>query len=238
MNGYSGTISPPGMYVRALYDYQADDHTSLSFSQGDIIQVLNQLESGWWDGVMHGYRGWFPSNYCELITGQEAQQLDDGNESDADFEASSDDAREDLNNHQQNHHQNTMTQHASQINGTGGGGGGRGGGHGHGDQEEGAFWIPQATPDGRLFYFNTLTGVSTMELPLESPLPGESAAQRDRSNVAVSDSSRPPPEMMAGGFARAENSEVDGQSVSETDDRTLASTVGTPSDTESNLPSN
>jgi son of sevenless-like protein len=26
-------------------------------------------------------------------------------------------------------------------------------------------WIPQATVDGRLFYFNTETGESSMELP-------------------------------------------------------------------------
>ena len=31
------------------------------------------------------------------------------------------------------------------------------------------FWIPQATSDGILFYFNTLTGESSMELPLDSP---------------------------------------------------------------------
>ena len=31
------------------------------------------------------------------------------------------------------------------------------------------FWIPQATPDGRLFYFNTETGESSTELPLEQP---------------------------------------------------------------------
>jgi hypothetical protein len=31
------------------------------------------------------------------------------------------------------------------------------------------FWIPQATPDGRLLYFNTKTGESTMEIPLELP---------------------------------------------------------------------
>ncbi len=31
--------------------------------------------------------------------------------------------------------------------------------------DEERFWIPQATPDGRLFYFNTLSGHSTMETP-------------------------------------------------------------------------
>ena len=33
------------------------------------------------------------------------------------------------------------------------------------ETEDADFWIPQATPDGRLFYFNTLTGVSRRELP-------------------------------------------------------------------------
>lgn len=70
MNGYPGsTASPPGMYVKALYDYNADDQTSLSFRKGDIIQVLNQLETGWWDGIMNDIRGWFPSNYCAVVTG-------------------------------------------------------------------------------------------------------------------------------------------------------------------------
>jgi hypothetical protein len=66
---YPGTsISPPNMYVRALYDYNADDRTSLSFKQGDIIQVITQLESGWWDGIINDVRGWFPSNYCDVVS--------------------------------------------------------------------------------------------------------------------------------------------------------------------------
>ena len=47
MNGYTATSDPPpALYVQALYNYNADDQTSLSFRQGDIIQVLTQLESG------------------------------------------------------------------------------------------------------------------------------------------------------------------------------------------------
>ncbi|KAL8932881.1 MAG: hypothetical protein Q9211_006074, partial [Gyalolechia sp. 1 TL-2023] len=46
--------APAALYVRALYDYEADDRTSLSFRQGDIIEVLTRLESGWWDGIIHG----------------------------------------------------------------------------------------------------------------------------------------------------------------------------------------
>ncbi|KAI9299747.1 SH3 domain-containing protein, partial [Cunninghamella echinulata] len=49
--------------VRALYAFRSNDKSSLEFEQGDIIEVLNQLQSGWWDGWCKGSRGWFPSNY-------------------------------------------------------------------------------------------------------------------------------------------------------------------------------
>jgi len=44
--------------VRALYDFKGTDESSLSFKKDDIIQVLGQLESGWWDGLCNGERGW------------------------------------------------------------------------------------------------------------------------------------------------------------------------------------
>lgn len=73
--GYAISPEPSALFVRAMYDYDADDHTSLSFRRGDIIQVLNQLETGWWDGVMENVRGWFPSNYCAILT--EAEDFGD-----------------------------------------------------------------------------------------------------------------------------------------------------------------
>lgn len=60
-------------FCRALYDYQTNDASSLSFHRNDIIEVLTRLESGWWDGLLGEERGWFPSNYVERITDQEAE---------------------------------------------------------------------------------------------------------------------------------------------------------------------
>lgn len=189
MNGYTGTISPPGIYVRALYEYEADDQTSLSFRQGDIIQVLTQLESGWWDGVVHGHRGWFPSNYCEFVNKSESEQLDssfgresDVEESDTDYSDSQD----------QSLPSSTRTQESPQQNGTG-------------DQEEAAFWIPQATPDGRLFYFNTLTGISTVELPLESPLSPDMNEQPNSARSSAHNASQPVPESVHNGQGREDS---------------------------------
>jgi son of sevenless-like protein len=60
-------------FVRALYDYQSNDPSSLSFRQNDIIEVLTRLDSGWWDGLLGDERGWFPSNYVAVISTQEAE---------------------------------------------------------------------------------------------------------------------------------------------------------------------
>ncbi|KAI9315915.1 ras guanine nucleotide exchange factor domain-containing protein [Dichotomocladium elegans] len=53
--------------VYALYPYISTDISSLSFEQGAVIDVLAQLDSGWWDGWCNGKRGWFPSNYVQII---------------------------------------------------------------------------------------------------------------------------------------------------------------------------
>nr|ODN85994.1 hypothetical protein L203_04494 [Cryptococcus depauperatus CBS 7841] len=55
-------------WVRARFDFIANDASALSFKAGDIIQVFSRLESGWWDGMLEGRRGWFPSNYVEQIS--------------------------------------------------------------------------------------------------------------------------------------------------------------------------
>ena len=67
-------------FCRALYDYQTNDSSSLSFSKGDIIEVLTRLESGWWDGLLNDERGWFPSNYVNVISDQEAEAALNGSE--------------------------------------------------------------------------------------------------------------------------------------------------------------
>jgi son of sevenless-like protein len=213
MNGYIASPDPPPpMYVRALYNYEADDHTSLSFSQGDVIQVLTQLESGWWDGVINNVRGWFPSNYCAVISdlddpgelntpGPSAEDISEDSATEEEYEDEQDDDVDSEGNPRDE--QSLLPIKGVETK----------------EQEEAAFWIPQATPDGRLFYFNTLTGVSTMELPLETPTSANETGPRDRTNIHIPDQTRPPPEMMAGGFERDEDdydgsaSEAEGESL-------------------------
>ncbi|KAI5479345.1 cell division control protein Cdc25 [Pseudohyphozyma bogoriensis] len=65
----------PPFYVKALYPFSGGENTSaISFRQGEVIEVLSMLASGWWDGVIVDgkVRGWFPSNYVQVITNEEA----------------------------------------------------------------------------------------------------------------------------------------------------------------------
>ena len=207
VTAYPGSVaSPPGMFVKALYDYVADDETSLSFHQGDVIQVINQLESGWWDGIINEVRGWFPSNYCAVIAGpgengeggQTSNTADEeSTESETDGEYTDYERAQMTNGNQRNGPSASAEASEGQ------------------QQEEAAFWIPQATPDGRLFYFNTLTGVSTMELPLETPTSANETGPRNRNDIRAPDQTRPPPEMMASGFVRDEDEEAASASEAE-----------------------
>ncbi|KAK4143835.1 ras guanine nucleotide exchange factor domain-containing protein [Dichotomopilus funicola] len=196
------------MYVRALYDYEADDRTSLSFHEGDIIQVITRLESGWWDGVINGVRGWFPSNYCQIITspdempemedGGDPERIDDENDEQEVYEEGIDD--DDVSDRDD---EGLPLEGADR------------------DRAGADFWIPQATTDGRLFYYNTMTGESSMELPLESPSSLNETGPRDRMNVSMPDRTRPPPEMIARGLTQEEDEESDVNSASELDGEAL-----------------
>lgn len=55
------------LFVRANHEYHPTDPSALSFNQNDVIEVLDQKESGWWDGLLGGERGWFPSNFVDVV---------------------------------------------------------------------------------------------------------------------------------------------------------------------------
>jgi son of sevenless-like protein len=214
MNGLLGNAPQPQMYVRALYDYEADDRTSLSFHEGDVIQVITQLESGWWDGVINGVRGWFPSNYCQVITNSEEvleeQQNGVGGDADDEEVEEEDEDTEDYEDQDEDDEADSERDDLRQLPM-----------ENNSERTRADFWIPQATPDGRLFYFNTETGESSMELPLESPSSATENGPRDRMNVNIPEKTRPPPEMMARGYMQDEDDESDGNSASELDGENL-----------------
>jgi hypothetical protein len=66
-------IGSGSFFVQAQYEFKSTDDSSLSFVKDDVIEVLTQLPSGWWDGLLGLSRGWFPSNYVKRIEPWEAE---------------------------------------------------------------------------------------------------------------------------------------------------------------------
>ncbi|OZJ01865.1 hypothetical protein BZG36_05434, partial [Bifiguratus adelaidae] len=64
----------------ALHDYSPDTPLEstefLRFKHGNIISVLSEDPSGWWDGELNGERGWFPSNYVVALGETQGEQAE------------------------------------------------------------------------------------------------------------------------------------------------------------------
>lgn len=59
--------SEPLQQFRARYAFEGSKEDELNFQKGDIITVTLQVPGGWWEGMLSGRSGWFPSNYVREI---------------------------------------------------------------------------------------------------------------------------------------------------------------------------
>lgn len=60
--------APAAETATALYDYEAQAEGDLSFSTGDVIEVVTRTanENEWWVGKIKGKQGQFPGNYVKM----------------------------------------------------------------------------------------------------------------------------------------------------------------------------
>ncbi|VDK35240.1 unnamed protein product [Taenia asiatica] len=56
-----------GPCCRALYQFEAENDTELDFSEGDVIQLIRQVDENWYEGRLNDKKGFFPVNYVEVI---------------------------------------------------------------------------------------------------------------------------------------------------------------------------
>lgn len=54
---------PKKHLVIGLFDHEPDADDELPFIKGDVIEVLDDSDEGWWTGLCKGKEGLFPSNY-------------------------------------------------------------------------------------------------------------------------------------------------------------------------------
>ncbi|KAL0573470.1 cell division cycle-related protein [Marasmius crinis-equi] len=167
---------PPPLFCRALYDYVAQDPSALTFRAGEVIEILSQQPSGWWDGLLGDERGWFPSNYVLIISEEEAEMHMSGGESTAESQT--------LNNSTTHSRHSVVDMSEALMRGSGS----------DSEQwlEEGLnesrdgldelanatldsqptpssdFWMPQVASNGQIYYVNTKTGQHSRDLPQEA----------------------------------------------------------------------
>ncbi|CAH8557286.1 unnamed protein product [Schistosoma guineensis] len=56
-----------GPSCKALFDFEAENESELSFSEGDIISLILRVDENWFEGELNGRKGYFPVNYVEVI---------------------------------------------------------------------------------------------------------------------------------------------------------------------------
>uniref|UniRef100_A0AAQ4QA08 Rho guanine nucleotide exchange factor 7 n=1 Tax=Gasterosteus aculeatus aculeatus TaxID=481459 RepID=A0AAQ4QA08_GASAC len=61
------------LLVRARFNFLQNNEDELTFDKGDLIGVIRQEEGGWWEGIINGRTGWFPSNYVREVKGSDKQ---------------------------------------------------------------------------------------------------------------------------------------------------------------------
>lgn len=58
---------------RAIWAYNSTDQDEISFNEGDLLELIEEVSEGWWKGCVvqtdgrKGQEGMFPSNYVEVL---------------------------------------------------------------------------------------------------------------------------------------------------------------------------
>ncbi|KAI8516078.1 hypothetical protein Bbelb_068910 [Branchiostoma belcheri] len=71
-DGYSDTEfddGPPEVLCqcKAQFAFTSNEKDEISIQPGDIINVHEKLEDGWWCGELRGHTGYFPASYVEEL---------------------------------------------------------------------------------------------------------------------------------------------------------------------------
>ncbi|XP_043962117.1 CD2-associated protein isoform X1 [Gambusia affinis] len=74
----SASKKPKKRQCKVLFDYQPVNEDELELKVGDVVDILEEVEEGWWSGSFNGKSGLFPSNFVkELEAGGEEAEAND-----------------------------------------------------------------------------------------------------------------------------------------------------------------
>lgn len=61
------TSAVPQPSCRALYDFEAQNESELDFKEGDVINLISQIDENWYEGSLLGRTGYFPISYVHVL---------------------------------------------------------------------------------------------------------------------------------------------------------------------------
>ncbi|XP_062386356.1 caspase recruitment domain-containing protein 8-like [Sardina pilchardus] len=64
---------------KALFDHVPQDVDELELKVGDVVEITEEVEEGWWSGVLNGKFGLFPSNFVKEMEESDDADADNGN---------------------------------------------------------------------------------------------------------------------------------------------------------------
>ncbi|XP_065533399.1 SH3 domain-containing kinase-binding protein 1 isoform X1 [Lathamus discolor] len=56
---------------QVAFSYMPQNEDELELKVGDIIEVVGEVEEGWWEGILNGKTGMFPSNFIKELSDSE-----------------------------------------------------------------------------------------------------------------------------------------------------------------------
>ncbi|KAI8098757.1 P-loop containing nucleoside triphosphate hydrolase protein [Halteromyces radiatus] len=59
------TTTPKLPTYKAIYPFHSDQEGEISFEKGDILEIVEKDDNGWWLARLNGIEGWVPNNYLE-----------------------------------------------------------------------------------------------------------------------------------------------------------------------------
>ncbi|XP_051954277.1 CD2-associated protein-like isoform X1 [Xyrauchen texanus] len=68
---------PKKRQCKVLFEYVPQNEDELELKIGDIIDIIEEVEEGWWSGTMNGKSGLFPSNFVKAIEDTETTNITD-----------------------------------------------------------------------------------------------------------------------------------------------------------------
>uniref|UniRef100_A0A8B9H233 Osteoclast-stimulating factor 1 n=1 Tax=Astyanax mexicanus TaxID=7994 RepID=A0A8B9H233_ASTMX len=62
---------------KVVFEYVPQNEDELELKVGDIIEITEEVEEGWWSGSMNGKSGLFPSNFVKEVEMNEEEEISD-----------------------------------------------------------------------------------------------------------------------------------------------------------------